>query len=121
MQKTLYDALGAANIAQLVEAFYENILADPVTAPLFKTDMAEVKRKQTMFLTQFLGGEPLYTKTFGHPRMRMRHMPHRITEEAAIHWLRCMDAAIQQLDISDELKQKLFTAFPRLAAHMVNS
>ncbi|MFK7934405.1 MAG: globin [Saprospiraceae bacterium] len=121
MQKSLFEELGADNLHQLIDVFYDNILANPVTAPLFTTDINEVKRKQTLFLTQFLGGESLYSKEFGHPRMRMRHMPHKITEEAAINWLRCMDAAVQSLAISDALKKKLFTAFPRLAAHMVNS
>ena len=106
---------------RLVDTFYDNILANPVTAPLFTTDINEVKLKQTLFLTQFLGGKPLYSQEFGHPRMRMRHMPHQITEDAAINWLRCMDAAVQSLAIADDLKKRLFMAFPRLAAHMVNS
>lgn len=120
MEKTLYNELGAENLHQLVDTFYELIQQNPVTAPLFKTDIKEVKRKQTLFLTQFLGGAPLYSQEFGHPRMRMRHMPHEITEDAAINWLRCMDQAIQSLDIDNDLKVRLFKAFPRLAAHMVN-
>ena len=120
MENTLYSELGEENLIQLIDVFYDLILQNPVTAPLFKSDIAEVKRKQTLFLTQFLGGAPLYNREFGHPRMRMRHMPHAITEEAAVNWLRCMDRAIQRLEIDDGLKTRLFNAFPRLAAHMVN-
>lgn len=120
MDKTLYNELGATNLDLLIDTFYDLILQNPVTAPLFQSDIKEVKRKQTLFLTQFLGGAPLYSQEFGHPRMRMRHMPHAITEDAAINWLRCMDQAIQSLSIDDNLKVRLFKAFPRLAAHMVN-
>lgn len=117
----LYDQLGAENLKLLVDDFYNLIKKNPITSPLFKTDINEVKRKQTLFLTQFLGGQPLYSQEFGHPRMRMRHLGHRITAEAAIEWLKCMDEAIAKLPIDEELKANLFRAFPKLARHMVNS
>jgi len=53
--------------------------------------------------------------------MRARHLPHKITEEAAIEWLSCMNAAIRTLPIEDDFKITLFNCFPRLATHMVNS
>ena len=121
MTDTIYEKLGPERLEQLVHNFYELVLDNPVLASLFQTDMDLVRRKQTAFLTQFLGGPPLYNQTFGHPRMRMRHMPHRITEAAAVEWLSCMNAAIQLLDIDDEFKGVLFNCFPRLAAHMVNT
>lgn len=74
-----------------------------------------------MFLTQFLGGPNLYSQEFGHPKMRMRHLPHEITQEAKEEWLKCMKMAINDLDISEGLKVELFAVFPKLAEHMVNS
>ena len=74
-----------------------------------------------MFLTQFLGGPPLYAQEFGHPRMRMRHLPYKITADGALAWLSCMKSAIEALNIDQELKVKLFQRFPNVAAHMVNS
>ena len=121
MENTIYEQLGEEKLHQLINKFYELVLENEVISPLFTTDMEVVRQKQTAFLTQFLGGPPVYNQTFGHPRMRMRHLPHKITEEAAIEWLSCMNAAIRTLDIEDDFKVTLFNCFPRLAAHMVNT
>ena len=74
-----------------------------------------------MFLTQFLGGPDLYSQHYGHPRMRMRHLPHKITDEAREEWLKCMKEAITSLSIDEDLKARLFNVFPQVAQHMVNS
>ncbi len=121
MNPTLYEQLGAENLQQMVNNFYDLVVEDKAISHLFTTDMEVVKQKQTMFLTQFLGGPMLYNQTFGHPRMRMRHMPHKITGEGAMAWLNCMNQAIDKLDIDEELKTTLCNCFPKLAAHMVNS
>ena len=52
--------------------------------------------------------------------MRMRHLPHAITEKAAIDWLKCMKAAIDTLEIDAAFKETLYNCFPRVAAHMIN-
>ncbi|MEM6316200.1 MAG: globin [Bacteroidota bacterium] len=121
MENTIYEELGKENLEKLVHKFYELVLANEVISPLFDTDMTIVKAKQIAFLTQFFGGPPLYNETYGHPRMKMRHLPHKITEAAAIEWLKCMNAAIRTLDIEEDFKVTLANCFPRLAAHMVNS
>ena len=97
------------------------VVEDKTISHLFTTDMEVVKKKQALFLTQFLGGPMLYNETYGHPRMRMRHSPHKITGEGAMAWLSCMNRAIEALDIEEDLKTTLFNCFPQLAAHMVNS
>lgn len=119
--QTIYERLGAENLQLLVDNFYELVLQNETIAPLFKTNIDEVKRKQFLFLTQFFGGPGLYTEEFGHPRMRMRHMPHKIDESATIEWLLCMKAAIMKLPIEIEFQNEIFQRFPRTAAHMMNS
>jgi hemoglobin len=119
--KTLYAILGDDNLQKLVEEFYARVQENEVLAPLFKGDFEVIKEKQFLFLTQFLGGPQRYTEKFGHPRMRMRHMPHPIDERAMEEWLSCMKSAIQTLSLSDELKEALYACFPPVARHMVNS
>ena len=120
MRNTIYEKLGAERLQQLVNAFYDLVVEHPALSSLFNTDMELVRKKQMAFLTQFLGGPPLYNQTFGQPMMRARHLPHAITEEAAIAWLLCMKEAIHTLDIEDDFKETLFNCFPKVAAHMVN-
>lgn len=119
--QTFYDLLGEQVIKELVDAFYVRVYNHPKLIPLFQNDINEVKDKQFCFLSQFLGGPQLYNQKYGPPRMRMRHMPHKIDHEAKDAWLACMKDAIGTLAIDDRLAESLYNCFPKLANHMVNS
>lgn len=119
--ESLYEKIGKERLNLLVNRFYESVFSSPKISHLFQTDKDLVKQKQEAFLTQFLGGPQLYTNTYGHPRMRMRHLPHQITAEAGEEWLRCMKMAIDSLEMEEELKVALYNCFPAVAKHMVNS
>jgi hemoglobin len=116
----IYDRLGDENLQLLVDKFYDEVLSDARIAHLFQTDIEIVKSKQFMFLSQFLGGPPRYAETYGHPRMRMRHMPHKIDQNAAHAWLECMAEAISKLPIDEGFQKEVFERFPSVAAHMIN-
>jgi hemoglobin len=118
--KTLYETLGEKVIVALVNEFYSRVYEHPTLSPLFQNDIEEVKDKQFRFLTQFLGGPQLYTEKYGHPRMRMRHLPHAIDENAKSEWLKCMKDAINTLDLDPNLADALYNCFPAVAQHMVN-
>ena len=45
------------------------------------------------YLTGWLGGPPLYTSQYGHPRLRMRHMGASIGQAEIEGWLLCFHAA----------------------------
>lgn len=119
--KSFYELLGEEKIRQLVTEFYRRVFASEKIRPLFQNEQKEIEEKQFLFLSQFLGGPQKYSELHGHPRMRMRHMPHKITQEAKEEWLHCMKGAIETLDLPNELKVELFNVFPKLAEHMVNS
>lgn len=121
-EKPLYDRLGAENLQLLVDKFYDLVFSDEVIKDLFnKTPKKEIKRKQFLFLTQFLGGPDLYSQEFGHPRLRARHLPHEISQDSAVAWLNCMSQAIADLPVPEELKNELFGRFPSTAFFMVNT
>lgn len=117
---TPFDRLGPENLKLLVERFYDLVFANEEIRHLFKTDKEVIKEKQRMFLTQFLGGPPLYSEKYGHPQMRARHMPHPISQENAVAWLSCMAAALKTLPVEEELKDELFKRFVPTAMFMVN-
>ncbi|HEV7382228.1 MAG TPA: globin [Dyadobacter sp.] len=119
---TLYERIGGADTLRLLtDRFYDLVFEHELISRLFKSDKEEIKEKQRLFLTQFLGGPQLYSDVHGHPMMRARHMPHTITEDDAIAWLQCMSAAVGELPIDKSLKDELFDRFPRTAFFMVNS
>tara|TARA_R110002124_G_scaffold192279_2_gene359477 strand:+ start:110 stop:487 length:378 start_codon:yes stop_codon:yes gene_type:complete len=119
--ETLYERIGGDDtLKHLTDLFYDLVFENATISHLFKNDKEEIKEKQRLFLTQFLGGPQLYSEVHGHPMMRARHMPHTITEEAAVAWLHCMSTAIGKLPIAESLKDELFERFPRTAFFMVN-
>lgn len=119
-QETLFQRLGEENLKTLVDRFYDLVFQNEVISHLFKTDKEVIKEKQRLFLTQFLGGPPLYSQQYGHPQLRARHLPHPITEEDAVAWLSCMSEAITSLTIDESIKDELFKRFIPTAMFMVN-
>lgn len=118
--ETLYEQITPENLQQLVDRFYDEVFESPIISSLFVTDKNEIKRKQFLFLSQFLGGPANYSLEFGHPKMRMRHLPHVIDNRSKDEWLRCMKLAVDSLEMRDELKMALYNCFPPIAQHMVN-
>ena len=74
-----------------------------------------------MYLTGWLGGPPLYEMKWGHPRLRMRHMPFRIGEYEAAEWVRCMKLALDDIGVQGQLNVFLAERLSQLADHMRNT
>ncbi|QJC51252.1 globin [Paenibacillus albicereus] len=117
-----YELMGGAEaIARLVHAFYPKVVQNERLAPLFQNDLAPVMEKQIQFLTQFFGGPPLFSEQHGHPMMRARHLPFRITPDHAAAWLGCMDAAAREIGMPDDLRSFVIDRLSGPAYHFVNS
>lgn len=120
LMETLYSKIGPDKLREIVDAFYDIVFTESKIKHLFNTEKTLIREKQYKFLTQFLGGPQLYTSEFGHPKMRMRHLPHKIDEAAKNEWLRCMKQAIFEKVDDKSLANALYNCFPQVAAHMVN-
>lgn len=59
----LYDLIGGnQTIRAATEAFYKRIFADDTLRPFFEsTDMAQLRARQSMFISMLLGGRVVYT------------------------------------------------------------
>ena len=119
-EETLYDQLGEENLRLLVDRFYDLVFENPQISRLFKTDKNVIKEKQRLFLTQFLGGPPLYSAQYGHPRLRARHLPHAINSDDAVAWLSCMSTSISSLPVEQKLKDDMMERLIPTAMFMVN-
>ncbi len=121
--KTLYSEIGGQEtIDKLVNAFYPRVYADKDLSPLFQGDMEEIKRKQQMFLSQFLGGPALYSQEFGPPAMRHRHLPFEVTPKRAKCWLNCMKEAFKEIGLDQNPAGAAFyDRLRQVAGIMVNS
>jgi hemoglobin len=120
--QTLYEAIGGEKtITRLVEAFYKRVAKHPDLIPIFPDDLTETIRKQKQFLTQYLGGPPLYTQEHGHPMLRARHLSFEITPTRAEAWLSCMRAAMDEIGLSGPVREQFYHRLVLTAHHMVNT
>ncbi|MBU5264375.1 globin domain-containing protein [Bacillus atrophaeus] len=115
-----YEAIGEELLSLLVDTFYERVASHPLLKPIFPSDLTETARKQKQFLTQYLGGPPLYTEEHGHPMLRARHLPFPITHERADAWLSCMSDAMDHVGLEGDIREFLFGRLELTARHMVN-
>ncbi|WP_163537065.1 globin [Gracilibacillus sp. YIM 98692] len=119
---SLYEAIGGqAKIDELVEAFYARVAKHPDLIPIFPDDFTEVARKQKQFLTQFFGGPPLYIQEHGHPMMRKRHLRFPITPTRRNAWLKCMEGALDEVNIEEPYRSAMFDRLTLTANHMMNT
>lgn len=112
---------GRAVIERVVREFYDRVEADEELRRLFPDDLAGGREKQTLFLEQWLGGEPRYSERYGHPRLRARHFPFVIDGRAAGRWLRHMGEAFRAAGVPEREMQEVFAGLGPLAKHMVNA
>ncbi|MFA9457224.1 globin [Halalkalibacter sp. AB-rgal2] len=120
MTQTPYDYIGEQKLHELVDVFYSHVSKHEELAPLFPADLSETARKQKQFLTQFLGGPMLYTEEHGHPMLRARHMPFVITPQQAENWLSCMKQAMDEVNLSGDIREYILERLTMTAHHMVN-
>lgn len=111
---------GFATIENLVEAFYKRVAKHPDLYPIFPDDLTETARKQKQFLTQLLGGPPLYLEEHGHPMLKARHMRFPITPVRASAWLACMKEAMAEIQLEEPWREAIFSRLTVIALNMVN-
>jgi len=119
-----YDLLGGeAGVRRLVDRFYDLMDTSPEATTIRKLHAASLKssrEKLFLFLTGWTGGPPLYIQRFGHPRLRQRHFPFPIGVRERDEWLWCMDRALDEHEMPDDLRERLRERFHQLADHMRN-
>ncbi|WP_199179948.1 group II truncated hemoglobin [Chromobacterium sinusclupearum] len=123
-EMTPYQLLGGEGVVRwLTDRFYDIMDSEPAVKPLrdmHPADLSGSRQKLFMFLSGWLGGPSLYMEAFGHPRLRMRHMPFAVDEAARDQWMLCMRQAVSELVVEDWLKDKLLEAFYNTADFMRN-
>ncbi len=120
--ETLFEAIGGAEtISKLVEAFYPKVYNNPDLSPLFPAGVEEIMYKQILFLTQFTGGEPLYSNKYGPPQMQRRHLAFEVTPRRAEAWLQCMKEAMDEIGLSGHPRQWFYERLTHVAGIMVNT
>ncbi len=112
---------GEDAVRALSERFYDVIEEEsPRLRALLPASTKNTRAKFFMYLSGWLGGPPLYEEKWGHPRLRMRHMPFPIGDDEAAEWMRCMRIAMERVSVPEPLRSFLEQRFGELALHMRN-
>lgn len=113
---------GRPTFERLVHRFYQGVRDDAVLAPMYPQDDWEgAEHRLTGFLEQYWGGPTTYSQERGHPRLRMRHHPFRITPDARDRWLAHMRVAVDELELPPMHEAALWDYLERAAGAMVNT
>ena len=125
-QVSFYDAVGGAETFNaIVSRFYEQVPEDEILRELYPLDdLPGAEQRLRMFLEQYWGGPRTYSDQRGHPRLRMRHAPFRITEIERDAWLRCMRIAVASIDahtLDDDHRRELLDYLEMAAQSLVNT
>ncbi len=119
-----YERMGGdAAVCALVDRFYELMDTLPEARDIRRMhaeDLSGARDKLFDFLSGWLGGPPRYVEKYGHPRLRARHLPFPIGVRERDQWLLCMERAMRDVGLPEDLQRQLRDAFFRTADHMRN-
>ena len=119
---------GEEKIKAMVERFYDLMDLEPGYAALraaHGSTLDNARERLFWFLCGWLGGPQYYTERFGHPRLKMRHMPQytgggSIGIQERDQWLACMDQAMGETGVDPALRERLNASFFHTADWMRN-
>jgi hemoglobin len=114
---------GEAAIQALVDSFYDLMDLEPDYRELRAVHgdtLEQARAKLFWFLCGWLGGPQHYVERFGHPRLRMRHMPFAIGILERDQWMACMHQAMVEREVEPELLERLVASLFNTADWMRN-
>lgn len=121
---THYELLGGeTGVRRLVDRFYDLMDSSPEAAHVRALHAASLKAsrdKLHLYLTGWTGGPPVYVEQRGEPRLRMRHFPFAIGKRERDEWLWCMERALDEHELPDDVRVHLTQRLRMLADHMRN-
>lgn len=120
---SIYSLMGDEGVINMIGEFYERLHRSGIS-PMFQRDIKDSVDRSASFFVQLLGGPLYFNSKYGPPRMRMRHLPFKITESYKDEWLKCffetLDNPKNFTFPEDHLQQ--FKSFLRdFSSWMVNS
>ncbi len=124
MSETPYARLGGeAVLRALVRRFYalmETLPEAAATRAVHPASLASAEQKLFEYLSGWLGGPPLFTDKYGHPRLRARHLHAPIDTPEIAGWLACFRQAWAETVDDAALGAAVLPQVENLAQHMRN-
>lgn len=121
--QTFYEEIGGfETFRRIVAKFYEGVATDEVLRPLYpEEDLGPAEERFLLFLVQYWGGPTTYSEQRGHPRLRMRHAPFPVDQEARDRWLTHFRAALDSVGLTPEQDAQFWAYVTHAATFMINT
>lgn len=120
--QSYYDKVGGAEtFAQLIHTFFEGVRSDPELLAMYSHDLEGSEVRLRQFFEQYWGGPLTYSQTRGAPRLKMRHMPYKVTPRMRDRWLHHMHHAITTVGLAPEEEFWMRDYVERAADFLVNA
>jgi hemoglobin len=117
----VYEIIGEDGFARLAAAFYAQVPRDEVLGPMYPShDLAGAEERLRNFLVVRFGGPPRYLEQRGHPRLRARHAPFVIDQDARDRWVAMMDRALVEAALPAEASEILREFLSVTATFLIN-
>jgi len=117
----IYAVVGDEGFQRLVAGFYRQVPNDDILGPMYPAhDLQAAEQRLRDFLIYRFGGPPRYIEQRGHPRLRMRHAPFVISQEARDRWVQLMTAALDEAKLPPEADETLRSFFDAMATFLIN-
>jgi hemoglobin len=117
----VFSMIGTEGFTRLVAAFYRQIPQDDVLGPMYPaTDLPGAEQRLRDFLIGRFGGPQTYIEQRGHPRLRARHSPFSINQNARDRWMRLMNSAFGEAALPEKAEQVLRKFFNEMSTFMIN-
>lgn len=124
-EKTPYELIGGeAGTRRLANNFYDvmqSALEARELLAIHPQPMDSIRKRFYEYLSGWLGGPPLFESQYGHPRLRARHLPFKVTPDMRDQWMFCMNKALDECVENPTLRKGLQQSFHQLATHMINT
>ena len=120
-QPSIFEAVGGMEFFdELVERFYAGVADDEVLISMYPEDLTEPKRHLALFIAQYFGGPAGYHSVRGAPRLRQRHFPFEIGDDAAERWVKHMRSALAEIEAPDDAREEMDDYFEYAAFALRN-
>ena len=122
-----YEALGFDGMKDLMYRFYDEIYDSSIAHffPQDQEEFAKVKEKNSLFFIEICGGPKVYKEAAAgtdlNEYMIRIHDDFSITEKARYEWLGCMETALRETDMSQELKNDFWEYLEKFSKLTVNT
>jgi hemoglobin len=117
----IYSMIGEEGFTRLVAAFYRQVPQDDLLGTMYpEEDRKGAEQRLRDFLVYRFGGPERYIAQRGHPRLRARHLPFRISQAARDRWMQLMNNAFAEASLPAEAEQLLRAFFDQMSTFMIN-